>query len=209
MVFSERIFIMIMFLEFINEGLLMKKVILGISLIVSFFYTAIACADDFTGLRLGVGYSHAWQEITDNDATDSEDQVKGFKIESGFDFNRVVGLDLSYDVLYDSFGNITNDGATDAATFKLGTDIGYAFYSEKAFIKPYVKLGFVSLSVADDAGYFDGNSVFAGLGVRYQYNRLYADLSADYFFIDGDDDDFSTDYYGTYLQTAFTVGYKF
>ena len=186
----------------------MKKVILGISLLASFLYTAVACADDFTGLRFGVGYVHTWLTL---DATDYDievdDQLKGIKLESGFDINRIIGIDASYETASESLDNVTNDSGADATIIKVGTDIGYAFYSEKAFFKPYVKVGFVSVSADDDDGYADGNSAFAGIGLRYQYDRVYADLSTDYFFIDGDDD-VAIDYYN-YLQTAFTIGYKF
>ena len=189
---------MIVFLYIINEGLLMKKVILGISLLASFFYTTLACADDFTGLCFGVGYSHTWATLVTEDASDYEDQFKGIKLESGFDINRIIGIDASYETANESLDNVTNDSGADGNIIKVGTDIGYAFYSEKVFFKPYVKVGFVSVD--------DDNSVFAGLGLRYQYSRVYADLSSDYFFIDGDD---ATIDYLSYLQAAFTIGYKF
>jgi len=85
----------------------------------------------------------------------------------------------------------------------VGADIGYAFYSKNVFLKPYVKVGFVSFSENN----YDENSLFAGLGLRYQYNHLYADLSIDGFYLD-DDRNNNYDYY-EFVQTALTVGYKF
>jgi hypothetical protein len=177
----------------------MKKVILGMSALIAVFSAASACAniseEDYSGFRAGLGYS---QTSIDTDGGDADG--KGFKAEVGYDLNRIIGFDVSYETANDTLQNIANDADIEGATVKAGADIGYAFYSKKVFFKPYAKVGFVSYSEDN----YDGSSAFAGLGVRYQYSHVYVDLNADAFFLDADNDD---NY--KFVQGAFIVGYKF
>jgi hypothetical protein len=133
----------------------------------------------------------------------SDTEQKGVKIEAGYDFNRVIGLDVSYETANETLNNMTNDRDIEGSAIKAGADVGYAFYSRKAFLKPYAKIGFVSFSEDD----YDASSVFAGLGLRYQYGHYYMDLAADGYFLDNDENA-ALDYY-QFVYAAFTVGYKF
>ncbi|MGB5445634.1 MAG: outer membrane beta-barrel protein [Psychromonas sp.] len=186
----------------------MKKMIFWPSLLLTLSATASVSAtamteDDFAGPRIGIGYSLiSLDAVADNDSVSSFDaDSKGVKLELGYDLNRIIGFDASYETVNDSLSNINNNSDFfDTSIIKVGTDIGYAFYSQNVFFKPYAKVGFVSLS-SDD---LDENAVFAGIGLRYQFNNLYADLSGDGFFLDGED----YDYY-KYIQTSLTIGYKF
>jgi hypothetical protein len=89
----------------------------------------------------------------------------------------------------------------------VGADIGYAIPINRAFLKPYGMLGFVSYSqdIISDSGTYEDkdNSVFAGIGLRFQYSHFYADINLDYYILEEDDFDSS------FTQTAVTAGYKF
>ena len=170
----------------------MKKITLGMSALVALFSTASVLADDFSGSRIGIGYSKTSIE----DEQDVSESGKGIKVEYGYDFNRVIALDVSYETANDSFDNITD---AEGSTVKVAADIGYAFYSEKVFFRPYGKVGFVSYSEGD----YEEQSAFIGLGLRYQYIDVYADLGVDTFILDNNGEDY------TFVETAFTIGYKF
>lgn len=182
----------------------MKKAALSISLLTSLVLSTSAFADEFTGLRLGVGYSDTSIKVNSDAGNESGDS-KGLKVEAGFDFNRVVGLNASYEMVNNTLDNFVNDSDVEGHSIKIGTDLGYAFYSKNVFFKPYAAVGFVSYSVDDTD--FDGESAFAGVGLRYHYKNLYADLGVDCYFIDGDDVDGVDNY--RFIQGAATIGYKF
>ncbi|WP_415230603.1 outer membrane beta-barrel protein [Psychromonas sp.] len=185
----------------------MKKVILGMSLLIALApMTSIAATtaafseNDFAGARIGLGYSQTSLKVKSDGGMTADSDGQGIKIELGYDFNRVIGLETSYETVNNSFENLISDHDIGGSTIKVGTDIGYAFFSENVFFKPYGKLGFVSVS--DDE--FDESSVFAGLGLRYQYKHIYANISVDSFFLDRDGYD-----YNRFIQTGVIVGYKF
>ena len=176
----------------------MKKILIGISVLPMFFSTISVAEDfsepDFSGFRLGGGYSSA--SVKEDDIETSEG---GIKIEAGYDINQIVGLNFSYETVDESPGDITSDSG--AAT-KLGVDLGYAFYSKNAFIKPYISLGGVSYTEGD----YDESSLYGGAGVRYQYHHFYVDLGISAYYLDSDESDTDNN---RFSQTAITIGYKF
>ena len=176
----------------------MKKILLGVSLLSVFFSTASIAADfsesDFSGFRVGGGYSSTTLE---QDGTETSEG--GIKVELGYDINEIVGINLSYETVDEFQGDISSDSG---ASTKVGVDVGYAFYSEDAFIKPYISLGGVAYSEGD----YDDNSVYGGAGVRYQYYNFYVDLGVTAYYLDSEDS--STDD-SRFTQTAITIGYKF
>ncbi|WP_435235671.1 outer membrane beta-barrel protein [Psychromonas sp. PT13] len=177
----------------------MKKVLLGVSLLTTLFSTASIAAsvseNDYAGLRAGAGYSNTEIELGSSDTTE-----EGFKVELGYDINRMFGLNVSYETINGELGNVNGD--IDGYAVKAGVDFGYAFYSKEAFLKPYVALGGVSYSQDD----FDESSVYGGLGVRFQYHHFYSDLGISAYYLDAGDT--SSDDYKFY-HTAITFGYKF
>ena len=182
----------------------MNKVIFGMSLLSALFSTTAfsesISENDFPGLRVGVGYSNTSIDLVSDDTSGSA-SGKGFKVEVGYDINRVIGFDASYEMVNDSLGNISNDAEVDGSTIKVGAEIGYAFYSKQAFLKPYINVGAVSFSDED----YDEQTVYGGVGLRFEYHNFYTDISVDGYYLDTDDGD---DYY-KFIQSAFTVGYKF
>lgn len=182
----------------------MKKVLFGTSLLIALFSTASVFANDFAGSRAGVGLSKT-SVVFEYEGEDiwEGDLGNGFKIEYGYDFNQIIGVAISYETFDDSI----SDGEIEGSAFKVGTDIGYAFPIQEAFLKPYGKLGFVSYSETySEDNYesdFDDKSVFIGLGLRFQYSHFYTDLSVDFYTLDNGTLDQKM------TQTALTAGYKF
>lgn len=182
----------------------MKNLVLGTSLLIGLFSAASVSADGFSGSRVGLGISQTsltveeyGVEIYDGDHGD------GFKLEYGYDFNRIVGFGVSYETNEETEWREKLEGGT----FKVGADIGYAFPIQDTFLKPYGKIGFASYShdIISDSGTSEqkDNSVFAGLGLRFQYSHFYADINLDYYILEEDEFDYS------FTQTALTAGYKF
>lgn len=177
----------------------MKKVLLGVSLLTALFSTASIAADvsenDYAGLRIGAGYSNTEIELGSANASE-----EGYKVELGYDINRMFGLNVSYETMTGELGNVSGDN--DGASIKAGVDFGYAFYSKEAFLKPYVVLGGVSYSQDD----YDESSIYGGLGVRFEYHHFYSDLGLSAYYLDAGDVS-SNDY--KFSHTAITFGYKF
>jgi len=177
-------------------------------LAISSFSNVCFSATDFSGFRLGGGFSSTSLEVEDDSGytTYDDDYGNGFKIESGYDFNQIVGVNVSYETNNETINNWDIKGES----FKLAADIGYAFPVNQVFLKPYGKIGFVSYSEEESYGYYqietDDSSVFVGIGLRFQSNHFYADLSLDTYTLDNYDGD---DYDLTFVQTALTAGYKF
>ena len=191
----------------------MKKSILSIPFISTLVFSSALIADDFEpGWRLGAGYSGN-QATSGNISTDSDnesydsDSLNSVVIEGGYEFNKIVGLKLSYtqgnvdtsSKVIDSDGSYLEKGANhDIKTLTFSTDVGYTFQIAKFDIKPYAELGAFASNVdsykttqhynsegtaigemhsSDDFDLHHG--VFGGLGVRTTWrNGIYLDLNA-------------------------------
>ena len=153
----------------------------------------------YAGPRLGLGVSYLSNNGIDTDT--------GFKFEVGNDFNRIVGMKLSYeqsgyDYYYDS---------VDYSTFKLGVDLGYAFEISHDFaMKPYVSFGFHRTTEDDywcsdrycySSSYSDTNT-YTGFGLRLTARTLYFDISNEKLDIDVGRSHIQP------KQVAFTIGLK-
>ncbi|MEH0742790.1 porin family protein [Vibrio cholerae] len=159
---------------------------------------------DIQGHRIGVGFNNTKIE----DALYDEDyKVSGLKLEYGYEFNSIVGINLSYtkgkETFYEYF-------ESDTSTLKIDADIGYTFQLDNSLaIKPYAAIGLVKLKEKFNA--FDypidswsDNALFVGLGTRATFaEHFYADLRLDYMNLDDDGDDIFVD------QFSLTFGYKF
>ncbi|NOH30639.1 porin family protein [Vibrio mediterranei] len=186
---------------FNKKGLVMRKLVLATA--IAAISTGAFANTDFSGHRVGIGAS----SLEFSDSLGSWNLGTGVKVEYGYDFNQIFGINVSYawnqDDVYVPFYDETLDYK--ARTLKIDTDIGYAFDLGQGWIKPYgvVGLAFLGDEInTSNYGKITGNdsSVYLGAGVRGQLDMgLYADLRVDlpmYGDLDAD-----------YL--SFTVGYKF
>ncbi|HEY7866705.1 MAG TPA: outer membrane beta-barrel protein, partial [Psychromonas sp.] len=74
----------------------MKNLVFGTSLLVVLFSAASVSADDFSGSRVGLGISQTDLTVEDDGyEVWDDDYGNGFKLEYGYDFNRIVGFDVS------------------------------------------------------------------------------------------------------------------
>ncbi|WP_261873806.1 porin family protein [Vibrio rarus] len=151
------------------------------------------------GHRVGIGFSTT-QDITH----DNNKLGTGVKLEYGYEFNNIVGINLSYAQFSDSESMEGITLKVDGSTFKLDTDIGYTFHFEQFSIKPYGVIGVVHLKEEWDLfglkQDFDDTTIFLGIGARATIKQhYYADMR-----IEG----FATDY-ADYGQFSMTFGYRF
>ncbi|MGF1719897.1 porin family protein [Vibrio kyushuensis] len=157
--------------------------------------------------RVGLGYASTDLYFSDTDS--SLDWGNGIKLEYGYEFNRMVGINTSYAQNNESFGyGIEMEGSS----FKIDTDIGYKFLLDGFNIKPYGAIGLIryseKLSVpigsTEVSGSWNDTNVFIGTGVRAEIGQhFYTDIRFDFtYFNDGKDD-------VDYDQFSWTVGYKF
>ncbi|MGY3570563.1 porin family protein [Vibrio paucivorans] len=157
--------------------------------------------------RVGLGYTKTSIDFVDVGL--SGDWGNGFKLEYGYEFNHIVGLNISYgknkDSASDAYGSVKLDGST----LKLDTDIGYKFMLDGFNIKPYAAIGVARYTEdvrVDNLGYkWNDAGLFLGFGVRGEIGQhIYSDIRFDYAGFDGDlwgNADFD--------QFSWTIGYRF
>ncbi|TEW55689.1 porin family protein [Psychromonas sp. RZ22] len=176
--------------------------------LLSLLFLNPVIADDYTGSRFGGGYSQS--NIYIDALNMSSDDGVGFKLEYGYDLNLLVSFNFSYEANDEKFNSIDGEGQT----LKLGGDLGYAISMQKAYLKPYVTLGYLlyteervdnnpSDPTKDPHSIFNDNTFYYGVGLRFQYIDFYTDLSFDMFNINDSNYDYS------FKQTAVTIGIKF
>lgn len=155
--------------------------------------------DDFSGNRIGAGFSNSVQNYNGS----IYDSGQGLHLEYGYDFNKIVGLNLAYDT--SSLEGYPYSLQTE--TIKVGADVGYTFVFSGWALKPYGSVGYASVqanlnshsyyygdrSATEDAAYF-------GLGIRAHLNNgIYFDIKSNAAQIQN----------SVYGQASWTVGYKF
>lgn len=119
----------------------MKKALLITAALATLSTSAVSAEKkqaDFSGSRFGIGFSNSVEGINGS----IYDAGQGLHLEYGYDFNKIVGLNLSYDTtdLQAYIGDI------DSKTFKIGADIGYAFIFSSWALKPYASIGYSSVT---------------------------------------------------------------
>ncbi|MCW8332343.1 porin family protein [Vibrio paucivorans] len=177
------------------------------ALIATSLLSTTAFANNFEQHRIGLGYTKTSIDLVN--APLAGDWGNGFKLEYGYEFNRIVGLNVSYGKNKDSSIAGIDGFNIDGSTFKLDTDIGYKFLLGNFNIKPYAAIGLANYSEKTSWGYiqekWSDSSLFLGLGVRGEIGRnIYSDIRFDYAGFDGDvwdDADFD--------QFSWTIGYRF
>ena len=154
----------------------------------------------YQGPRVGLGISYLSDRYIDTDT--------GFKLEGGYDFNRIVGFNLSYE----ESGYDYKYGSVDFSTIKLGADLGYAFpLSPSVSLKPYFSLGFHRTT--EDHNWcerkycyhssFTDTNTYYGFGVRLTADMFYVNVSNEVLKLDLGPYRYEPD------QIAVTVGLKF
>ncbi|WP_261833510.1 porin family protein [Vibrio ishigakensis] len=141
-------------------------------------------AEEFRGHRFGAGYSNSEIQVGDTEQSWGE----GLKYEYGYDFNKLVGFNFSYEYneAHDMFEGLGVD--VEGRTFKSSLDFGYTFVFEYLAIKPYALLGAAYMKNRQDFHTVQGVHTFKheetsfnyGGGVRLQMrNGIYSDLRFD------------------------------
>ncbi|MCK6262531.1 porin family protein [Vibrio sp. ZSDE26] len=169
-------------------------------LLVASLISAPVLANTLEGHRVGLGFS---KTQTEDVFLNYDYDANGLKLEYGYDFNNIVGLNVSYNKNNGDYGYIAE---YDATTFKIDADIGYAFHLTDFIIKPYGVIGFASYKEEDSffQGDWKDSSLFLGMGARAYFGKhFYSDLRFDFINLKEAGDDMFID------QFSITVGYKF
>ena len=190
----------------------MKNTILFL-LLLPFASTSLM-ANEFNGSRIGAGFGWAAADYDSYSTWYDGRTGDGISVTYGYDFNRVVGLNINYQ---------KNDGTVDksefsGSTYSLDLDIGWAFTFDSWSLKPYGALGFgkhsqdIKQYLGTSCSYgvckhefneesIDGSGLSLGFGVRAQMNNgLYVELRDDALLVDSD---------SISGRTALIGGYKF
>ncbi|WP_231892567.1 MULTISPECIES: porin family protein [unclassified Vibrio] len=160
---------------------------------------AAVIKQEANGHRIGVGFATT-KDVTHDDLS----LGNGLKLEYGYEFNNIIGVNFSYSGFSDSYSEQGITLKVEGSTFKLDTDIGYTFHFDRFSIKPYGAIGVVKLNeewnLYGEKDDFDDTTLFLGVGARATLDQhYYADMR-----IEG----FSTDY-ADYGQFSLTFGYRF
>ncbi|MDB1125960.1 porin family protein [Vibrio algarum] len=156
--------------------------------------------------RVGLGFSKT--KINEYFTDSTVDWGKGIKLEYGYEFNRLVGLNVAYTKNKDSESNYGVSSDIDGFNIKIDADIGYKFYLENLNIKPYGLIGLAhhneENSLSWDGGKlnetYKDTSIVIGLGARAEFGaHIYTDMRVDYAIYDDAD-------YDTF---SWTIGYRF
>lgn len=156
--------------------------------------------------RVGLGYSQT--QVADWISDDTVDWGNGIKLEYGYEFNRIVGINVSYATNSDdeNVGGVKAD--IDGSKFQVDADIGYKFDLDGFSLKPYGVLGFARQSEDNSISYsgekwtesYNDTSFVVGLGGRAEFGQhLYTDMRFEFASYDSMD-------YDTF---SWTVGYRF
>ncbi|MEZ8861896.1 porin family protein [Vibrio sp. 10N.247.311.51] len=188
-----------------------SKILLPLALSIA---SASAVANEFGGSRFGVGYAWTGVDYDTSSTWYDGDTGNGLALTYGYDFNRVVGMNLNY---YQNEGSVDKSEFS-GSTFSMDLDIGWAFNLGHWSLKPYGAIGFgshnqdikeftgtsCSLGVCNDhfkESSVDGSGLSIGLGIRAQMNNgIFFELRDDALFVDS---------YSLAGRTSLIAGYKF
>ncbi|MUK75648.1 outer membrane beta-barrel protein [Aliivibrio fischeri] len=183
---------------------IINKSILTFTFLISF--NAISqemYSHDFSGSRIGIGASNTI--ISENNL----DYGSGVKLEYGYEFNRIVGINLSYEANNGDLYSYYNTHAEfEGSMLKVTSDLGYTFDFNKWTLKPYGIVGLAKYN-EDGAIYAGSQSVSTsfsetnpvlGFGIRATLDfGLYLDLRSEYIPVSNME----------LGQGSITAGYKF
>ena len=169
--------------------------------------TAAYANTDYSGHRIGMGFVSSEVDHLDSNYTKS-DLGNGLKFEYGYDINRIFGVNVAMDTSKDDESYHGYGYDSKVSTFKIDSDIGYAFLLDGFNIKPYGAIGIarveekLTLKEPGDSISLKNKetSLLLGTGVRANFDfGLYTDLRFNFIMMDDYDID----------QLSLTVGYKF
>ena len=184
----------------------LKSLFIILPFVSTFSFATENVAEDVSGHRIGAGISNTEETLLNSD---EHDLGNGIKLEYGYEFNKVLGINLSY--AQNNNENIYFQGYSEkvnGTTYQIDSDIGYAFQFDGFSIKPYGILGFATYkekySGELNSMPFQYNSkdtsVVFGVGVRANFSKtIYADLRSQYLILDDSD----------LNQISLTIGYLF
>ncbi|MCW8347365.1 porin family protein [Vibrio sp. ZSDZ65] len=181
---------------------------------------------DYSGHRIGLGIDQGTEiqstlHFTTIDdwhtqypqTVDHNDPLNGFKIEYGYDFNRIISLNLGYSKLsHDVKGTHTigldharyyREAKADIDVVNVEAELGYAFIAGSYDLKPYVALG-VKHTTGSSSGYID-------TGINHERYNHKLDDTASYMALGARLNTPIGLYLDTRLGTSWTLtmGYKF
>lgn len=184
------------------------KLLKTIATIIALSTATVAIANtDYSGHRVGIGFTSSEIDHLNSDYSNS-DLGNGLKLEYGYDINRIVGVNISMDTSKNDESYHGYGYDSKVSTFKIDSDIGYAFLLDGFSIKPYGTIGVArvekkltlkepgdSITLKDKE-----TSLLLGTGVRANFDfGLYSDLRFNFIMMDDHDVD----------QLSITFGYKF
>ena len=162
----------------------MKKVILAVTL-MGIFASTTAMANDASGFRVGVGmgFTEHVDEENKNGYKEIEEISNTFIVEGGYEFNGIVGVKGKYSYLSANESETSPTGEEwgsegDIHKLIVTTDLGYTFtMAENHNLKPYIEAGVFGTYGKEDDYKETNTGLIAGVGIRYNYNRFYADFA--------------------------------
>ncbi|MEC7308143.1 porin family protein [Vibrio sp. BS-M-Sm-2] len=185
----------------------MKMLTKTLTLIAVASTSSAFAQQDFSGHRIGLGVTSS--EIDNLDSNDSNSDLgNGLKLEYGYDINRIIGVNIAMDTSKDDESYAGYGYDSKVSTFKLDSDIGYAFFLDGFSIKPYGAIGLArvedKLTLKEPGNSMTlkntETSLLLGTGVRANFDfGLYSDLRFNFIMMDDYDIE----------QLSLTVGYKF
>ncbi|MDH5926038.1 porin family protein [Vibrio lentus] len=146
-----------------KQGIIMKKSALALGLIGLVSLPTLAAGTD-GGAYVGGGLS-VYQDSDTDGAPSLDSSGMGYNLYGGYQFNRIVGVELGYND-YANYKNSTDKLAP--TSISVSANLGYTFDNT---IRPFVLAGLssVDLNANSAAGYDDdsGTGFHFGVGVEY------------------------------------------
>ncbi|WP_295891729.1 porin family protein [uncultured Vibrio sp.] len=179
----------------------MKKTIIALTLL-STASTAIA-NQEFGGFRIGGGLSISATDYLGVNQFYTVDG-SGLRLEAGYDINKIVGISV---INENSSGSWYNE-ELDTRTTQITADIGYAFETSTAYLKPFGRIGLgvingtaeLNRSYGTVSESVNESGIVLGGGFRSQFKTgFYTELSSAILVTEWADQ----------YQFSATLGYKF
>ncbi|MCB5360710.1 porin family protein [Vibrio lentus] len=146
-----------------KQGIIMKKSALALGLIGLVSLPTLAAGTD-GGAYVGGGLS-VYQDSDTDGAPSLDSSGMGYNLYGGYQFNRIVGVELGYNDYADYKNNTDKLSPT---SISVSANLGYTFDNT---IRPFVLAGLssVDLNANSAAGYDDdsGTGFHFGVGVEY------------------------------------------
>ena len=158
----------------------MKKVLLSLSALVLLSTASFAEEAKNSGLYAGLGYGITSLDLEANGIKDFDGGSNGLKIYGGYQFNKVVGIELAYNDFGKFDGKYGTNYSESPTNISLSANLGYAFLDGQ--LRPFTTLGLGQMNLTRN-GYENRRSETysldktlisfnAGLGLTYKPTTL-------------------------------------